>query len=201
MASERRETRPVRSRRPTRRHAGHSPANRRVRPLPEYSIRRQSKARRPAPSCGLVHTRPPCPDSANVRLSLLNQQLPIESQFISEGVDWLGYTYLFVRMLRSPGLYRVSPEYENDTVLEQRRVGLIHGAAYVLEKCNLAKYDRKSGALQPTELGRIASHYYITHNSMGTYNPHIQPGISAIELFDTVAHTARSGAVTCKRER
>lgn len=135
-------------------------------------------------------------------LSLLNQQLPIESQFISrladnlnaeivlgnvrtrdEGVDWLGYTYLFVRMLRSPGLYRVGPEYENDSVLEQRRVDLIHAAAHVLEKCNLVKYDRKTGALQPTELGRIASHYYITHNSMATYNMHIQPGISAIELF------------------
>ena len=135
-------------------------------------------------------------------LSLLNQQLPIESQFVSrladnlnaevvlgnvrtrdEGVDWLGYTYLFVRMLRSPGLYRVGPEYENDTVLEQRRVDLIHAAAHVLEKGNLIKYDRKTGTLQPTELGRIASHYYITHNSMATYNLHIQPGISAIELF------------------
>lgn len=135
-------------------------------------------------------------------LSLLNQQLPIESQFISrladnlnaeivlgnvrtrdEGVDWLGYTYLFVRMLRSPGLYRVGPEYENDTVLEQRRVDLIHAAAHVLEKGSLIRYDRKSGTLQPTELGRIASHYYITHNSMATYNTHIQNGISAIELF------------------
>ncbi|KAF2636126.1 pre-mRNA splicing helicase-like protein [Massarina eburnea CBS 473.64] len=135
-------------------------------------------------------------------LSLLNQQLPIESQFINrladnlnaeivlgnvrtrdEGVDWLGYTYLFVRMLRQPALYRVGPEYENDTVLEQRRVDLIHAAAHVLEKGNLVKYDKKSGALTPTELGRIASHYYITHNSMATYNTHIQPGISAIELF------------------
>jgi pre-mRNA-splicing helicase BRR2 len=104
-----------------------------------------------------------------------------------EAVDWLGYTYLFVRMLRSPGLYRVGPEYENDTVLEQRRVDLVHAAAHVLEKCSLIKYDRKSGQLSPTELGRISSHYYITHNSMATYNQHIQPGISAIELFRVFA--------------
>jgi pre-mRNA-splicing helicase BRR2 len=135
-------------------------------------------------------------------LSLLNQQLPIESQFMSrladnlnaeivlgnvrtrdEGVDWLGYTYLFVRMLRSPGLYSVGPEYADDEALEQRRVDLIHSAAHVLERCNLIKYDKKSGQLQATELGRIASHYYITHNSMSTYNQHIQPGIGAIELF------------------
>ncbi|KAI4125089.1 MAG: hypothetical protein LQ338_004476 [Usnochroma carphineum] len=135
-------------------------------------------------------------------LSLMNQQLPIESQFISkladnlnaeivlgnvrnrdEGVEWLGYTYLFVRMLRSPGLYSVGAEYENDDALEQKRVDLIHSAATVLEKSSLVKYDKKTGKLQPTELGRIASHYYITHSSMLTYNHHIQPMITTIDLF------------------
>ena len=135
-------------------------------------------------------------------LSLLNTQLPIESQFISkladmlnaeivlgnvrsrdEGVEWLGYTYLFVRMLRSPGLYGVGPEYENDDALEQMRVDLIHSAATLLEKCTLVKYEKKTGKLQSTELGRIASHYYITHNSMNTYNMHIHSQTTPIELF------------------
>jgi pre-mRNA-splicing helicase BRR2 len=135
-------------------------------------------------------------------LSLMNQQLPIESQMVSkladnlnaeivlgnvrsrdEGVEWLGYSYLFVRMLRSPGLYSVGAEYANDNALEQKRVDLIHSAATVLEKANLVKYDKKNGKLQATELGRIASHYYITHNSMLTYNHHLQPQITTIELF------------------
>ena len=139
-------------------------------------------------------------------LSLLNQQLPIESQFVSrladnlnaeivlgnvrgrdEGVEWLGYTYLFVRMLRSPGLYSVGADYEEDNSLEQKRVDLIHSAAVVLEKSNLVKYDKKTGKLQATELGRIASHYYITHSSMLTYNHHIQPSITPIELFRVFA--------------
>lgn len=139
-------------------------------------------------------------------LSLMNQQLPIESQFMSrladnlnaeivlgnvrtrdEGVEWLGYTYLYVRMLRSPGLYSVGAEYEDDEALEQKRVDLIHSAATVLEKSNLVKYDKKSGKLTPTELGRVASHYYITHSSMATYNMHIQPNISTIELFRVFA--------------
>ncbi|MCJ1375804.1 DEIH-box ATPase [Loxospora ochrophaea] len=139
-------------------------------------------------------------------LSLLNQQLPIESQFVSkladnlnaevvlgnvksrdEGVEWLGYTYLFVRMLRSPGLYSVGAEYEDDSALEQKRVDLIHSAATVLEKSGLVKYDKKGGKLQTTELGRIASHYYITHNSMLTYNHHIQPMITPVELFRVFA--------------
>jgi hypothetical protein len=96
-------------------------------------------------------------------------------------------------MLRSPGLYRVGPEYENDTVMEQRRVDLVHAAAHVLEKCSLIKYDRKSGALRPTELSCISSYYYISHNSMAIYNLHVQPGISAIELFRVFALSEEFG--------
>lgn len=135
-------------------------------------------------------------------LSLMNQQLPIESQLMSkladnlnaeivlgnvrtrdDGVEWLGYTYLFVRMLRSPGLYSVGAEYAGDEALEQKRVDLIHSAAAILEKAGLVKYEKKTGRLQSTELGRIASHYYISHNSMLTYNHHLQPMITTIELF------------------
>ncbi|KAL9092972.1 MAG: hypothetical protein Q9159_000596 [Coniocarpon cinnabarinum] len=135
-------------------------------------------------------------------MSLMNQQLPIESQFVSkladnlnaevvlgnirtrdEGVEWLGYTYLFVRMLRSPGLYSVGADYEDDDALEQKRVDLIHSAAVLLERSGLVRYEKKSGRLSATEFGRIASHYYISHSSMATYNQQIQPGIGSIEMF------------------
>lgn len=152
-------------------------------------------------------------------LSLMNQQLPIESQLVSrlvdnlnaeivlgnvrsrdEGVDWLGYTYLFVRMLRSPGLYSVGVEYEDDEGLEQKRVDLIHSAAHVLRKANLVKYDEKTGRMQATELGRIASHYYITHGSMEIYNTHIQPSITNIELFRVFSLSAEFKYIPVRQE-
>jgi pre-mRNA-splicing helicase BRR2 len=140
-------------------------------------------------------------------LSLLNTQLPIESQFIAkladnlnaeivlgtirnrdEAVQWLGYTYLYVRMLRNPSLYSISSDdIEDDPHLEQKRVDLIHSAASILDKCNLIKYDKKSGRFQVTELGRIASHYYVSHHSMSTYNQHLRPMMSEIELFRVFA--------------
>ena len=101
-------------------------------------------------------------------LSLLNQQLPIESQFIKkindiinaeivlgsilnikDAVNYLSYTYLFVRMLRNPTLYGVTAQdLVQDPLLLQRRTDLVHSAASMLEKHNMIKYDRKSGALQ-----------------------------------------------------
>ena len=91
-------------------------------------------------------------------------------------------------MLKDPALYGVGADYlDDDSLLEQKRADIIHSAAILLEKCNLVKYDRTSGRFQSTELGRIASHYYVTYNSMATYNQHIKPTMSIIELFRVFA--------------
>lgn len=37
--------------------------------------------------------------------------------------------------------------------------------------------------LQVTDLGRIASHFYVTHDSIQTYNQLLKPTLSEIELF------------------
>jgi len=136
-------------------------------------------------------------------LSLNNQQLPIESQLLSclpdllnaelvlgtiqtrqDAVNWLGYTYLYVRMMRAPRLYGISPdEAEEDRLLEQRRVDLVHSALMLLDKNNLIKYDKRTGQVQVTALGRVASHYYIKHPSIATYNDHLRPMMSDIELL------------------
>ncbi|OBZ77999.1 putative U5 small nuclear ribonucleoprotein helicase [Grifola frondosa] len=140
-------------------------------------------------------------------LSLMNQQLPIESQFVAkltdnlnaeivlgtvrnrdEAVQWIGYTYLYVRMLKDPALYSVGVDYlEDDPTLVQKRADIVHTAAVLLEKCHLIKYERSSGRFQSTELGRIASHYYVTYNSMATYNQHLRPTMSTLELFRVFA--------------
>ena len=46
----------------------------------------------------------------------------------------------------------------------------------------MVKYGRKSGYFQVTDLGRIASYYYITHGTISTYNKHLKPTMGDIEL-------------------
>eukprot|EP00913_Durusdinium_trenchii_P030302 g28386.t1 len=60
--------------------------------------------------------------------------------------------------MRAPRLYGISPdEAEEDRLLEQRRVDLIHSALTLLDKNNLIKYDKRTGQVQVTALGRVAS--------------------------------------------
>ena len=153
-------------------------------------------------------------------LSLQNQQLPVESQMISklpdmlnaeivsgtvqsvkDAVDWLGYTYLYVRMLKDPQRYGIGlDKVKDDELLVKHRADLIHTAAVVLDKSHLIKYDRKSGNLQGTELGRIASHYYCTHTSMMTYNQLLKPTLSEIELFRVFSLSSEFRNITVRDE-
>nr|MBE5726308.1 lethal (3) 72Ab [Cucujiformia] len=149
-----------------------------------------------------------------------NQQLPIESQLISklpdmlnaeiilgtvqnmrDAVTWLGYSYLYIRMLRQPTLYGISHDHiKQDQLLEQHRADLIHTAASQLDRCGLAKYDRKTGQFQATEIGRIASHYYCTHETMQTYNQLLKPMLSEIELFRVFSLSGEFKNITVREE-
>ena len=136
-------------------------------------------------------------------LSLFNMQLPVESQLvgtlannlnaeivlgsiqsIEDAAVWLGYTYFYVRMLCNPQLYGVPIDaIDADPVLKDRRMDLAHSAAALLDKHNLVKYDRRSGALQSTDLGRIASHYYVSIDTIASFNEHLRPTFGDIELL------------------
>nr|NVI75519.1 lethal (3) 72Ab [Cucujiformia] len=149
-----------------------------------------------------------------------NQQLPIESQLVSklpdmlnaeiilgtvqnmrDAVTWLGYTYLYIRMLRQPTLYGISHDHiKQDQLLEQHRADLVHTAAAQLERCGLLRYDRKTGQFQGTEIGRIASHYYCTHETMQTYNQLLKPMLSEIELFRVFSLSGEFKNITVREE-
>ena len=136
-------------------------------------------------------------------VSLMNLQLPIESQFIrklednmnaeivmgtiqniSDAVNWLGYTYLFVRMCHSPSLYGIDADtIQRDPYLLQRRVDLVHSAAVQLAKNGLIRYERKTGSFQSTSLGRTAAYYYITNSSIAVYNANLSSTLSEIDIF------------------
>ena len=155
-------------------------------------------------------------------LSLTNLQLPVESQLIktlpdhlnaeivlgtvqsiAEAADWLSYTFLYIRMLRNPSLYGImnaEATLKEDPSLKRRRMDLAHTAATILEKNHLIRYDRKSGAIQSTPLGRVASQFYISHSSMAVYSRHMRPTMSDIELLRLFSLSGEFKHITVREE-
>ena len=99
-----------------------------------------------------------------------------------EAVNWMAYTYLYVRMLRNPDIYGVEPSPADPTLI-RRRHDLVEAAATLLSRSSMVRYDRVSGTLQATALGKIASHYYIKHQSMQVYSEHLKPHMNQIDIF------------------
>ncbi|KAI9220719.1 Sec63 Brl domain-containing protein [Blastocladiella britannica] len=153
-------------------------------------------------------------------LSLLNAQLPIESQMVSklgdvlnaelvlgsiasraDAAEWLSYTYLHVRMLRSPGVYGIDvAEAEADPKLVQRRMDLVHSALAMLEKHLMIKYDRRTGKIASTDLGRIAAHYYISTTSMAMYHQQLRPESTLIDVFRVFALSSEFKYIPVREE-
>ncbi|XP_059441040.1 DExH-box ATP-dependent RNA helicase DExH14 isoform X3 [Corylus avellana] len=153
-------------------------------------------------------------------LRLLTSQLPIESQFISslkdnlnaevalgtvtnvkEACAWLGYTYLFIRMRLNPLAYGIGwDEVIADPSLSSKQRALVTDAARALDKAKMMRFDEKSGNFYCTELGRIASHFYIQYSSVETYNEMLRRHMNDSEVIDMVAHSSEFENIAVREE-
>lgn len=133
-------------------------------------------------------------DKLNHYLSLLTNQFPIESNFvkyladnlnaeitlgticnINEAIEWLSYTYLYVRMRINPQVYGCSyTDVAEDPTLSRKRRELIVCAARNLDKAKMIRFNERTGDLNVTDLGRTASHFYIKYDTVEIFNEQLQ---------------------------
>jgi activating signal cointegrator complex subunit 3 len=148
-------------------------------------------------------------------LAMLTHQIPIESQYIKslsdnlnaevtagtvtnvkEAVVWLSYTYLYVRMRKNPMVYGVSyEELSADHTLLKKRTELIESAARHLDDCRMLRYDMKSGNLAITDLGRVASHFYLLSDTIAHFNENLKDYMTMPEVFDLVCNSSELNQV------
>ncbi|KAI9056561.1 Sec63-domain-containing protein [Trametes sanguinea] len=140
-------------------------------------------------------------------LDAVTSQVPIESKFVAgmidalnaeialgtvanvhDGVQWLGYTYLFVRMRKNPFQYGLGwDEVADDPHLGAKRNQLITAAALQLAEARMIAFDRQTGSLVCTDLGRIAAKYYIRHKSIEIFNEKFRPKMSEADVLSMLS--------------
>ena len=140
-------------------------------------------------------------------LTAVTDQLPIESRFssklvdnlnaeialgtvtsISEAVQWIGYSYLIVRMRRNPMAYGIDwQEYAEDPSLVQRRRQLAVQAARTLRKSQMIIFNETTEELRSKDVGRIASQYYIQQTSVEIFNTMMRPQATEADILKMIA--------------
>ncbi|KAL8801301.1 MAG: hypothetical protein Q9182_004566 [Xanthomendoza sp. 2 TL-2023] len=140
-------------------------------------------------------------------LSAVTQQQPIESRFsrklidnlnaeialgtitsVPEAVQWLGYSYLFVRMQRNPYAYGIDwSEIRDDPHLVQRRRKLVIDSARVLQQSQMIIFNETTEELRAKDVGRIASQYYVLQTSIEVFNSMMSPRASEADILKMIA--------------
>ena len=70
-----------------------------------------------------------------------------------------------------------------DPLLSSKQKSLVIDAARALDKAKMMRFDEKSGNFYCTELGRIASHFYIQYTSVETYNEMLRRHMNDSEVI------------------
>ncbi|OLN95658.1 putative helicase mug81 [Colletotrichum chlorophyti] len=140
-------------------------------------------------------------------LTTVTEQQPIESKFstklvdnlnaeialgtvtsIPEAVQWIGYSYLFVRMQRSPMSYGIEwAEIRDDPTLVQRRRQLAIQAARTLQQSQMIIFNEVTEELRSKDIGRIASQYYILHTSIQIFNTMMRPQATEADILKMIS--------------
>ncbi|PHH71146.1 hypothetical protein CDD80_5490 [Ophiocordyceps camponoti-rufipedis] len=146
-------------------------------------------------------------DKLHHYLTAVTEQLPIESKFsaklvdnlnaeialgtvtsIQDAVQWIGYSYLFVRMRRSPTAYGIDwAEIRDDPTLVQRRRLLATQAARTLQQCQMIIFNERTEELRSKDIGRIASQYYILHSSIQVFNAMMRPQATEADILKMIS--------------
>ncbi|KAI5782700.1 Sec63 Brl domain-containing protein [Geopyxis carbonaria] len=151
-------------------------------------------------------------------LSAVTQQIPIESRLVekivdnlnaeialgtvttvSEGVQWLGYSYLFVRWKKNPLAYGISwDELQDDPSLAIKRRELIIKAARRLQLIQMIIFDERNESLAPKDVGRIASNFYILNTSIEIFNNWMKPNSTEADVFQMVSLSGEFDNITTR---
>ncbi|KXN71829.1 Sec63-domain-containing protein [Conidiobolus coronatus NRRL 28638] len=153
-------------------------------------------------------------------ISAITMQHPIESSFIGnlvdnlcaeiclgtvtnvdEAVAWLGYTYLYIRMRKNPTSYGVDyQEAQLDPLLGKRRRDLIVNAAKALRENKMISFHELTGYMSPEDLGRIASTFYLSSNSVHIMNSRMKPKMTEADVLAMVSHSKEFEQIKIREE-
>ncbi|VUZ50971.1 unnamed protein product, partial [Hymenolepis diminuta] len=146
-------------------------------------------------------------DKLDHYIRLITNQVAIESQLlenlndhlnaeialgtvtnVSEAVIWLSYTFLFVRIMKSPLRYGITPStLMNDPDLTIFLTKVVEDAARALDDAEMIRFEPSTGLMSSTDRGRTAALYYISYETAAMVKERLKPLMLLQDLVSLVA--------------
>jgi antiviral helicase SLH1 len=118
---------------------------------------------------------------------------------VDEGVRWIGYTFLFVRMRKNPMAYGIDPStVRDDPYLGSKRNELIVLAARRLATARMIIFDEDLRTFTPTDQGRIASRYYLRNASVEVFNQTFRSNMNEADALSVISSSVEFDQITVR---
>lgn len=120
---------------------------------------------------------------------------------VEEGIQWLGYTYLFVRMKQNPFAYGINwEEINGDPQLHERRRKMIVTSARRLHALQMIVFDEVSMHFTPKDLGRISSDFYLLNESVEIFNQMCNPRATEADVLSMISMSSEFDSIKFREE-
>jgi len=104
-------------------------------------------------------------------------------------------------MCRNPLAYGIPFEQQNtDPRLLRWRTELVRAMAKRLDECKMLRFHAPSGSLDPTELGRTASHFYISVATVETFSELWHANCTEADIVQTICSASEFGQMKVREE-
>jgi activating signal cointegrator complex subunit 3 len=142
----------------------------------------------------------------NYYLNFLHSPFPVESSLLGQlhdhvnaeicasgtiksvpdGLFYLSWSFFFRRLLLNPSYYGL--EGTTSDALNKYLMELIVRILGDLERAGLILQDEEGGKLVPLTLGKIASFYYLKHQTMVVFSDRLKPDATVQDLLEVLSN-------------
>lgn len=120
---------------------------------------------------------------------------------IREAIIWMQYTYMYIRMRKNPLVYGITNEERmRDPSLFSKCEQLVYETAEKLENAHMIRFDMETGNLFPTELGRIASYFYIAYTTVEIINEELFDNSNLYTILKIIAKSQEFASIKVRDE-
>ena len=109
----------------------------------------------------------------------------------TEAIQWIKFTYLWIRLKRNPRHYGVDMKsLQEDPGLNAYLFKLVSDTFHRLNSYKLVKYFTKADQVSTTDMGRISSNYYVNVKTMDYFIKNITVSTPEEKLLFHMAHSS-----------
>jgi activating signal cointegrator complex subunit 3 len=120
---------------------------------------------------------------------------------VTEGIQWLKKSFFYRRVLKNPLVYGFTyAQLQDDRGGHMLMYNIIMERVQNLNRMRLIRYNANGEQVNSTDMGRVASNYYINCETMGYFMANCLPNLTEERIMYHMAHATEFKQLDARKD-